>query len=263
MNKFLLVVFFTCIKCLSQNNLIIFTESAEAIQIEYQGKIYPNIPQSDVKITKINEHAVSIKIIFPNKNIRSIDTTLFLYHPSKPIENQDVLYVIQKDNKTIKYLAVLPSSDIQPIIPEIDTTIQVKTREERTVQKIIFLNDSNTQPIKPIDTSDFNMVIKHIDKTPNQDRKIILIEEFIKHNYFSIQQAQNIIERVPFEVERLKIMKMLLSKLVDIFGLEHWQEYFKSSITKESYMEYYQQRLYSLNSKSLLSGVFSKNISIR
>lgn len=246
-------IFFVTLKVLGQNNLILFTESAEPIQIEYQHQLYPMLPQSDVKITKITEDLVPIKIIFSNKAIPSIDTILPLYHPSEPLHHQDIIYAILKDNKTIKYLATLPSSDIQPVIPEIDTTIQVKTREEKNIQKIIFFNDTSSLCLNSLDTADFNKVIKHIDNTVNLDSKITLIEQFIHHNCFNQAQAQDIIERVPFEVERLKIIKLLMPKLTDVFNLWKWHEYLKFTTAKESYTEYYKAYLNSIKTKPLIN----------
>jgi hypothetical protein len=256
MNKlftFILISIFELSNIFSQNNLIIFSESAEPFQIEYQGKLYPLYPQADVKLTQITDNPVHLKILFSKKNISPIDTNLYLFHPLKPIDNQDILYVILKNNKTIKYLATLPSSNIKPIIPEIDTSIQVKTKEEKTIQKIIFLNDSNAVCIQPIDTADFNRVIKHISKTPNADRKIVLLEHFIKHNCFSPSQALVIIEQIPFEVEKLKLIKQLLPKITDVFDLWFLKDYLKYTIAQQSYTEYYNQYLSSLKNNPILS----------
>lgn len=266
MNKYILWIFIFSLKIFGQNNLIIFTENAEPIQIEYNHQLYPQLAQSDIKLTQITENPVRIKIIFSNKNIASIDTALYLYHPAKPLQNQDIIYVIQKDNQTIKYLATLPSSDIKPVIPEIDTSIQVKTKEEKSIQKIIFLNDSNSMCLDYIDTSDFNKVIRHIDNIVNLDSKIILIEHFIKHNCFNQIQAQSIIERIPFEVEKLKIIKLLIPKLNDVFNLWNWKEYLKLTTAKESYTEHYQKYLYSLKNKPTINDsilqIFSQKISL-
>jgi len=250
---FLLILLISLSNSFSQNNLIIFTESTEPFQLEYQGKLYPKHPQADIKLTQITDNPVHLKIIFSQKGISPIDTSLYLFHPSKPINNQDVLYVILKNNKRIKYLATLPSSDLKPIIPEIDTSIQVKTKEEKTIQKIIFLNDSNTICIQPIDTADFNRVIEHISKTPNADRKIVLLEHFIKHNCFSPSQSLIIIEKIPFEVEKLKLIKQLLPRITDAFDLWFLKDYLKYPIAQQSYTEYYYQYLLSLKNNPILS----------
>lgn len=247
----ILTVFY--LSLLSQNNFIIFTESTEAFQIEYQGKLYPAQPQSDIKLTKITENPIRFSILFSNPQYPRIDTVLYLYYPTKPIQNMDVLYLLSKDNTTIRYLATLPSSDIRPVIPEIDTSIQVKTKEEKTIQKIIFLNDTNNLCLIAIDTADFNKALRHIQKTPNQDRKIVLIEQFIKHNCFNQYQAQVLIEQVPFEVEKLKIMKQLIPKLTNVFGAEHLKEYFQYPVAQQSYTEYYQEYLNTLKNKPVLN----------
>lgn len=250
---------FTCIILISiqsflfaQNNLIIFTESTEPIQIEYNEKVYPARAQTDVEINNIKEHAVKVKIIFAQKNIPSIDTLLFLYHPTKSISYQDVIYYVTRDNKNIKYLATLPSSDLMPVIPEVDTSIQVKSREEKGIQKIIFFNDSNSVCLNAIDTMDFRRALSYIDKTPNQDRKIVLIEQLIKHNCLNATQSQMLIERVPFEVERLKIMKLIIYKNTDVFDLWKWKEYLKYPIAQQSFIEYYDSYLNNLKNKPLL-----------
>ncbi len=265
MNKFVLVITFIIyvIKTFSQNNFIIFTENTEPIQLQYQGKLHPNLPQTDIKLTQIIGNFIKIKILFQNTNIPSIDTILYLYHPSKPVQNQDIIYVIQKDNKTIKYLNTLPSSAIQPIIPEIDTSIQIKTREEKTIQKIIFDNDSNVLCIDFIDTSDFHKALKHIQSTPNQDRKIVLIEHFIVHNCFNQKQALSIVEQVPFEVEKLKVMKTLLPKLTDVFDLSYWKNFLKYPTAQERFEEYYQQYLHSLKNKPGLGDSLLQILSVK
>ena len=237
----------------SQNNFILFTESTEPFQIKYQGKLYPPQPQSDVKLTKITENPIRLSILFCNQKYPRIDTLLYLYYPTKPIQNMDVLYLLSKDNKTIRYLATLPSSDIRPLIPEIDTSIQVKTKEEKTIQKIIFLNDTNNLCLLAINTTDFNKTLHYIQKTPNQDRKIVLIEQFINHNCFNQLQAQALIEQIPFEVEKLKIMKQLIPKLTNVFGIEHFKEYLKYPLAQQSYIEYYQQYLNTLKNKPILN----------
>ncbi|GIV28164.1 MAG: hypothetical protein KatS3mg027_1978 [Bacteroidia bacterium] len=78
-----------------------------------------------------------------------------------------------------------------------------------------------------MDTADFYKVFKHLEGIPNVDRRIVLMEQFIKHNCFNPTQAQNLLELVPFEVERLKIAKQLLPKLNNVFELENWNFLFK------------------------------------
>ncbi len=246
-----------------QNNLIIFSESTDFFQAEYKNKIIPDIPQTDLKITGINTSTVSIKIIFANKNLTVIDTIVSLYHLDKPTDHQDIIYSIQKDNKTIRYLASLPSSDIKPIIPELDTSIVVKTREEKTIQQIIFLNDSNQICLTSIDSADFTKVLKYIDHTPNIDRKIVLIENFLKYNCLNTQQAEAIIERAPFEVERLKIIKQIFFKLTTVFELNKWKDYLKTAVAEQSFLDAYAQFLLDLKNNpsitdSLLQVVYQK-----
>lgn len=250
---FFIYILFSPLFFLSQNNLIIFSENIRDFQINYQNKIYPNKAQTDVKITQITDNPVSIKIIFSNQNLKPIDTTLYLFHPSKPIQNQDIIYLLSKDNKTLRYLTTLPSSDIKPLIPEIDTSIVVRTKEEKSIQKIIFLNDSNAVCLNPIDSADFNKAIQHIIKTPNVDRKIVLIEQFIKHNCFNPFQAQTIIEQVPFEVEKLKISKMLVPRLTNVFNLWHWKDFQKYPTAQQSFTEFYSDFLYNLKKRPALN----------
>lgn len=240
---FILLLFFFFLYVQSQNNLIVFSEGLNKFQIEYHGKLYYSIPQTDVKITQIPDHLIKVKIIFEDKNISPIDTSISLYHPSKPIQNQDIIYYIPKNKHLLKYLATLPSSDLKPVIPEIDTSIQVKTKEEKNIQKIIFLNDTNNTCLQAIDSTDFNKAIQHIQKIPNQDRKIVLIEQFIKHNCFTQTQGQDIINQVPFEVEKLKIMKLILPKLTNVFDLWFWKDNLKYPIAQQAYTEFYAQYL--------------------
>ncbi|RME16494.1 MAG: DUF4476 domain-containing protein [Bacteroidetes bacterium] len=241
---FFCILFFNAL--LSQNNLVIFSESTEPFQIQYQQKIFPEKPQSDIKITQITDTTVKIKIIFANKKYKDIDTTLYLYISSKPLKNQDIIYHIIKNNSLVKYLATLPSSDFRPVIPEIDTSAVVKTKEEKSIQKIIFLNDTATLCLQPTDTSDFNKAILFIQKTPNVDRKMYYIENFIKHNCFNQQQAQLVMEQVPFEVEKLKITKLLIPKITNVFDLWNFKDNLKNPIARQSFIEYYTQHLNNL-----------------
>lgn len=251
------IIYFFCILFINplfcQNNLVIFSESAELFQIQYQQKIFPEKPQSDIKITKIQDTAVRIKIIFANKQYKDIDTTLYLYIPSKPVQHQDVIYHIVKNNSLVKYLATLPSSDFRPVIPEIDTSAVVKTKEEKSIQKIIFLNDTSTLCLQPIDTADFNKAVLFIQKTPNVDRKMYYIENFVKHNCFNQQQAQMVMEQVPFEVEKLKIIKLLIPKITNVFDLWNLKDNLKNLIAQQSYTEYYNQYLNNLQNLPLLN----------
>jgi hypothetical protein len=250
---FLFSIIFVPFNFISQNNLIIFSESTQPIQIEYQNNLFPKNFQTDIKITNIIENPISIRIKFANPDIQKIDTTLFLFHPTKPVQNMDIIYLILSDNKTLKYLATLPSSNLKPDIPEIDTSIQVKTKEEKSIQKIIFFNDSNSVCIENIDSSEFSKAMQYIYSTPNQDRKIVHIEQFIKHNCFSPKQAESIIEAVPFEVEKVKIMKSLIPKITSVFDLTHWKDFLKYDIAKQTFIEYYNDYLTKLNTQPLLN----------
>lgn len=236
----------------TQNNLIIFSEDAQSFQIEYKNQLFPPIPQTDVKLTRITENPVHLKIIFSNLSLPPLDTTLYLYHPSKPIQNQDIIYLITCHPGNIKYLATLPSSDLKPIIPIIDTSIVVKSREEKNIQKIIFLNNTLTKCLVPIDTFDFNKAINYIHQTPNIEQKMVLLEQFIQHNCFNSSQAHSIIEQIPFEVEKLRVMKQLLPKLTSVFNLEHWKDYLRYNTAQQSYIEYYSSYLHSLNTNPVI-----------
>lgn len=242
-----------CSNFIAQNNLIIFSENSELFQVEYQQKIIPPVPQTDIKLTQITDNPAHIKIIFKDPSLKPIDTTIYLFHPSKPLQNQDVIYLIQKNNRTLRYLATLPSSDLKPAIPEIDTSIVVKTKEEKNIQKIIFFNDSTASCLNPADTADFSKAMKYIQQNPNADRKIVLMEQFIRHNCFNKLQAQAVIEQIPFEVERLKIMKQILSRLTNVFNCIDFKNFLKYPTAQESFTQYYTGYLLNLHNFPLLT----------
>lgn len=257
---FYFLFFLSCYNFYSQNNLILFSETSENFKVEYQSKIYPDYPQTDVRINHIYDNPVKIKILFDRRP--PIDTLLYLYYPSKPIQNQDVIYLITK-NHQLKYLTTTSSANLKPFIPEINTNLQVKTKQEKNIQKIIYQNDSIHPCTYNIDTADFNKVINFIQSNPNVDRKIFFIEKFIKHNCFSQNEAIIILNEIPFEVEKLKIMKELLPKLNNVFDLWYWDDYLKSSIARQSFSEYYQSYLksiaqYPILKDSLLNILHSK-----
>ncbi|MCX7729454.1 MAG: DUF4476 domain-containing protein, partial [Bacteroidia bacterium] len=139
-------------------------------------------------------------------------------------------------------------------------SIIVKTKEEKSIQKIIFLNDTTSTCIYPIDTSDFNKALRHIQSTPNVDRKIVLIEQFIKHNCFNQLQIQTIIEQVPFEVEKLKIMKQILPKVNNVFNLYTLSENLKYPLAQQSFTEYYTQYLNNLKNNPTLPDSLLKSV---
>ncbi len=246
----------------AQNNLIFFTNNGTLFTVQIKNKFNYSVPQADVKITNLDSSRYKVKIQFTDSNLNPIDTTLALFYPTKPIKNQDIIYLVNTLPKTsVRYLATLPSSDVKLVIPEPDTSIQVKTRHERTVQQIIFLNDTNSLCASIIDSTSFATAIQHITSTVNADRKIVLTEEFIKHNCFSSSQASVIIELIPFEVEKLKIMKALLKKLDNVFVASDWADYLKYEASQKIYKIYYDNYIKMLSFHNGVDSIeYSKKI---
>ncbi|GIV28165.1 MAG: hypothetical protein KatS3mg027_1979 [Bacteroidia bacterium] len=62
-----LVSLIICTISIAQNNLIIFSEKYRTIPSRVEGVIlFPAIPQTDVKLTQINDNPIKVKIIFAN-----------------------------------------------------------------------------------------------------------------------------------------------------------------------------------------------------
>ena len=101
------------------SNIIVFTEQGEQFWLVVNGVKQNNDPQTNVKVTGLNQPSYKVKVIFKDNTIPDLDKTVYLMDGGNPVVGE-WSYNIKKNNKNeyvMRQLSYVPIAQAAPPAP--------------------------------------------------------------------------------------------------------------------------------------------------
>lgn len=210
----------------SQNNLRLYTGSGELFTVRAGDSVINKKPDVDVLIENISDDSLTVKIEFENK--LSKQTTLYLLEKKKVVKNKEFKYLVSIHNNKIKISFagtedILPlPSPLVPIKPVVDTSYKLRNNilghycELKEGKSLYFNNIPKTgdchTPMPHVYLKYINMLMS---RAQTEDDKFSIAENTCKNNCLSVSQLNKILPYIPYEIEKLKLIRMAYFNITD------------------------------------------------
>ncbi|MBA3679819.1 MAG: DUF4476 domain-containing protein [Bacteroidetes bacterium] len=227
MKYFFLFIFVLLIDLFfAQNNIRIFSAKGELFTLIAFDTVQNKTPQTNILISSVYEDSLRIKIELENKT--KIEATLFLFEKGKATKNKEFNYKATIDQNKIKVsyagyydIVKLPN----PIVPEkpiIDTTAKYKNTLlghfcELKDSKPVYFNNIPKAGIcsAPMPAEYLNYLNLLMLKAQVPDDKFIIADNVCRNNCLSVDQLNFILKYIDYELEKLKIIKIVYPNITD------------------------------------------------
>jgi hypothetical protein len=231
---------------ISNNSLVILSESGKRFILYVNGEKINNEPQADVKAFNVSEGWCKLKVEFENENFTFSDSIHI-----KPIEknnNKEITYSISHNAKTNKFRFVSigePSGPETPKVaeapvdkgPVIDNTIYGNLYKANENKPVFYRNYIDSSKSCRVDLTD--MDIKHainlVNKTNDFENKFVYVEASIDKNCYTTAQLIQLLKLLEVEMDKLKLVKRGYSHLRDKQNAAKIGEVFKFKSMKDDF----------------------------
>jgi hypothetical protein len=234
----------------SQNNLRLFTGTGITFTAYLNDSVINKKPDVDVLVENLDEDTVTIKIEFSNK--LQGKARLFLLDKKTHVTNKEFKYLADiKANKVKITFAgmedILPlPSPLVPPKPIIDTSYKVNNNIlghfcELKEGKVIYYNNvpksGDCVEVMP------SIYTKYVDflvgRAQTDDDRFLVAENTCQNNCFTVSQLNRILVHVPFEIEKLKLIRLAFFHVVDKENKQKLDSTFKLESSKRELQSFF------------------------
>jgi hypothetical protein len=278
---FVLLFILTCITFDAQNKLHLFSGSGETFIAFADNTIINEIPQASILSKNIFEDTVQIKISVSDKEI--INETIYLLDKKKTVSGKEFSYRIEK--KKDKYNLIFSGiNDIKafpeplvPLKPVIDTSFKYKNNvlenycELKNGKPVYFNNLPAGECEKAMPQSYMNYLSVLMKKAQTDDDKFLIAENTAKNNCLSVSQFNKILTYIPYELEKLKLLRAGYFNLIDKHNRKNIDSSFKMESSKRELVSFFKNAEDYKESKNAgctsssgddIIGLFSERLSV-
>ncbi|MCW3076491.1 MAG: hypothetical protein JWO32_1100 [Bacteroidetes bacterium] len=224
--KFFIIALFISLVSPAQNNLRLYTGTGIPFTLSVADSAVNKKPEVDVLLEKINDDSIKITIVLENK--LTAKETVFLLEKGKPVKNKEFKYLVElKKNKIkISYSGIedilpLPSPLVPPK-PVIDTSYKLKNNVlghycELKEGKAVYFNNipKKGECLKPMAQTYVSYMNALSARAEVEDDKYKIFENTCLNNCISVSQLNQMLLQVNFEIEKLKLIRLAYSHIVD------------------------------------------------
>lgn len=226
-----------------QNNLNVVNLKGELFKVYVNGQQFNSVSQAGVSIQNIKTDKVSIKIELDTK--QSVENIIYLLDKGRPVNNKEFNYTIETvKGKTILVFGgiseILPLPDpLIPAPPVIDTTSKYRNNvlghycELKDSKPIYFNNIPKTGACAaPMPLAYLNYLNLLMVKAQSDDDKYLIAENTCNNNCISVSQLNKILSYIPYELEKLKLVRIAYFHLTDNYNKNNLDSAFKLEASK-------------------------------
>lgn len=243
---FLLLYSGFCNAQLSNNNLVVLSESGQRFILFVNGEKINADPQVNVKAFNISEGWCKLKAEFEKSNLVVSDSIRIKYIEKN--KNKEITYSIRKNGNSNKFNFVSisdQSAPQKPVVaempidkgPVIDNTIYGNLYKAENNKPVFYKNYSDSLKTCTIDLNDTD--IKHainlVTKTNDFENKYRYIEAAVDLNCYTVAQLYQLLNLLQIEMDKLKLAKKGYLHLKDRVNAKKLEEVFKFKSMKEDY----------------------------
>lgn len=257
-----LLFLLTCLAYRCQNNLHVFSGDGELFRVFINDRPANEIPQASVLVKNIDEDTVRLTIKTGFEIL--INETIYLLDKKTPVSGKEFSYRIEKNKKETR-LVFSGMNDVQvlpdplvPLKPVVDTSYKYKNNvlenycELKNGKPSYFNNLPDGECVKPMPASYLNYMNILMRKAQVDDDKYLIAENTTKNNCISVAQLNKILSYIPYELEKLKLLRTAYFNLTDKQNKNHLDSSFTMESSKRELTSFFKNseeyKLHSYNS---------------
>jgi hypothetical protein len=223
------IVIFLCLFVLlatGQNSLRLFTADGSLFKAYLNDSALNKTAQASVFAGNIPQDTVSVSVEFEN-SLRG-EQQIYLLEKGKPVTATEFNYMVEVKNNKVRFtytgtqnLIKLPEPLVPPK-PAADTLGKYRNNilahfvELRNGQAFYFNNIPRVGECKtPMPQEYLNYMQILMSRAQSEDDRFKIAENTALNNCVSVSQMNNILGYIPFEIEKLKLIKLYFHHVVN------------------------------------------------
>ena len=246
----IVLISFFCLPLFSQNYIRIIQQDGEPFSLSIDDSLINTVQQTEVSFGPLDKDTLNLKCILSGGS--ELKTIVYLLDKKSETINKEFNYVLigKKAPHQLKFVGIKDFKRIpEPIVPQkpkVDTSQKYKnTTLEHYVEiknnKPIWFNnypyDGKCQMAMPSNyMSYFHLLMK---KAQNEDDRYYIAENTARNNCISILQLNQMLTYIPFEIEKLKFIRVAYFSLTDPEHKDKLDSTFKLESSKIEWQNFY------------------------
>ncbi len=236
---YLLILFYSS-PLLAQNVLHLFSSKGQAFQLVIDSQLINKQAQAHVKSQVLKKDTVTVTLLFTDKTKHQAQ--LFLLVKRKPVQNKEFTYAIEpyKFGYRMKYIGYNTLKKLpEPLVPpqpvadtswKVNNTIWDRYCELKAGKVFYFNNLSQTKTPMPQVYVDYALRLLKRYQTP--DEKWMVLEQTVLKNYLSSFQLKTLVQTTPYELDKLKLVRLAYPHITDATNLKNLSDLFTYESSK-------------------------------
>lgn len=228
----------------AQNNLRLISESGRLFKAYANNKVLNEKFEASILVQNIKEDTLLIKVEFENKE--TVEETLYFLEKKNPVSNKEFNYLLDNKNNKIKFvftgiypIITLPDP-IVPVKPIVDTSYKLRNNLlghycELKEGKALYFNNIPSKgecktAMPKIYLTYYSNLVK---RAQTEDDKYAIAENTCRNNCISVWQLNKILAFVPYELEKLKLIRTAYYHITDKKNKSQLDSTFKLESSKK------------------------------
>lgn len=250
MRTVLLIFLFLLISGLqAQNNLRLISENGRLFKAYANNKVLNEKPEASILVENIKEDTLLIKVEFENKE--TVEETLYFLEKKNPVTHKEFNYLLDNKNNKVKFvftgiypIITLPDP-LVPVKPNVDTSYKLRNNLlghycELKEGKALYFNNIPSKgdcktPMPKIYITYYKNLVK---QAQTEDDKYAIAENTCRNNCISVSQLNKILELVPYELEKLKLIRTAYYHITDKKNKSKLDSTFKLESSKKELVNF-------------------------
>ncbi len=223
----------------AQNSIHLFSSTGIPFILSIDSQVINTTAQIHMKTALLKKDTIRLKINFTNNT--QFSPTVFLLVKKKSVKNKEFTYAIEagKTNYRLRYIGFNAIKDLpKPLVPEKpieDTSWKINNNLlenycELKNGKPIYFNNLSTKTAMP--DSYVGYAMRLMNRLQQDDDKLIVIEQTILKNYLTSSQLKKLIVPIPFELDKLKTVRLAYEHITDKNNLNSLSDLFSYESSK-------------------------------
>lgn len=237
--------------CFAQNNLRLSSKEGLRFTIYISDTSVNKKPQAEVLVKNVDPDTLTVKVELENKQAAA--GTLYFLEKGKSVKNKEFNYALEVKNGKIKFeftgsypIHTLPDP-LVPKKPVIDTTYKLRNNMyghycELKEGKVLYFNNLPPEeclvPMPSTYVGYMNFLMK---RAQTDDDKYSVAENTCRNNCISITQLNRILFHIPYEIEKIRLIKIAYYNITDKSNKSALDSTFKLESSKKELASFFKE----------------------
>lgn len=236
---------------LSQNHLRILNTDGNTFSLYVEDSLMNTAPQNELFIKNINKDTIRVKTQITNENTAS-SYTIFLLSRGKKTSGHEFTYLLSNKSGKLKLnfssekeYKALPEPIVPPK-PIVDTSKKydnnvlghfAEIKNAKTTWFNNFPNDGKCQ--LPMSQAYINYFKQLMLRTHTDEDRYVVADQTARNNCISVSQLNLLLSYIPFEIEKLKLVRSSFFHLTDPENKQLLDTSFKMESSKKVLQDFF------------------------